>query len=95
MTNTTCTKTNDINSSHLHADGKDRIQADVDGSRKSLEISHDIAGDTQAVLANAHQQLETRSAARAAKEERPEMGQAIRRRLNEFCRVVIVEQVLA
>jgi len=26
--------------------------------------------------------------------ERPEMGQAIRRRLNEFCRVVTIRQVL-
>jgi hypothetical protein len=94
MANTACTKTNDINSSHLHADGKDRIQADVDGSRKALGISHDTAGDTQAVLANAHllmqasgsadpetfsQQLETRSAARAAKEERRKKQRLARR----------------
>jgi hypothetical protein len=98
MANTTCTKTNDINSSHLHADGKDRIQADVDGSRKALEISHDTAGDTQAVLANAHllmqasgsadpetfsQQLETRSAARAAKEERRKKQRLARQRRAE------------
>jgi hypothetical protein len=77
-------KTDDKNSSHPHADGQDPIQSNLEGTQKSLQVSRDTAGDTQAALANAHllmqatgsadpetflQELETKAAARAAKED--------------------------